>query len=356
MQQHEESDPESEDQSISDVVQVEAEESELEEVTHNDIEEELPPPVPSRQARQQPVRTGSVPRPPVPMVPPLVPPPTSRPSLPSAVSHGDFVMVDEADAIEVPPQLPPPRTASLKKPPPNRNAPSRPPPPHATDVSDSITSQWETGVDFGGETDLSLSGQWSEDSTQYPLTSTEPEGTSKGTAESSGMPGQLSSDALMAQWGRVGVQIHEHAATLYEKSRKSIVGDRTFPGFINAVLSMVPNASKPSPPFDSFGYLIYEQSGAAVVRHASDIMPGDVILLRDAKLKGHKGLHMYQQTVGAGDAVCAIIGDFEMKKSKVKAFQANQHVGQEVRLLSCGVSQSDGLGRASSPSVIGWKI
>jgi len=133
----------------------------------------------------------------------------------------------------------------------------------------------------------------------------------------------------MAHWGRVGVQIAEVATTLYEKSRKSLIGDGTHVGFVTMVLNEVPNASKPAPPFDSFGYLIYEQSGSAVHRRASDIMPGDVIVLHDAKLKGHKGLQIYHQNVGMGEPLVAIIGDYEVKKMKVKVFQANQHVGQD---------------------------
>ena len=112
--EHDESGAESEDRSTSDVVHVDTEGSELEEVTHHEVQEEIPPPVPSREGRRsslpQPPRSA---RPPVPSVPPPVPPPSSRPSLPSTVSHGDFVIVDRADAIEGPPELPPPRTASL---------------------------------------------------------------------------------------------------------------------------------------------------------------------------------------------------------------------------------------------------
>lgn len=137
----------------------------------------------------------------------------------------------------------------------------------------------------------------------------------------------------MAVWGRVGVQIHEAAATLFEKSKKSVVGDGSYIGFIDATLSQVPNAARASSS-DSFGYLIYSQVGPNLQRRASDIMPGDVIVLHDAKLKGHKGIQIYHQNVGAGEPLVAIVADFETKKSKVKVFQANQHVGHQVRLYS----------------------
>ncbi|KIP05315.1 hypothetical protein PHLGIDRAFT_74505 [Phlebiopsis gigantea 11061_1 CR5-6] len=133
----------------------------------------------------------------------------------------------------------------------------------------------------------------------------------------------------MAQWGRVGVQIHEIATTLYERSKRSLIGDGTFVGFVSTVLNEVPNASKPVPPYTSFGYLIYEQVGSSVHVRAYEIMPGDIITLHDAKLKGHKGIQIYHQNVGINEPVCAIIGDYENKKSKVKVFQANQRVGQE---------------------------
>ncbi|KAI0772221.1 hypothetical protein BC629DRAFT_1291402 [Irpex lacteus] len=241
-------------------------------------------------------------------------------------------MVEESDVSDQPPPLPPPRSVSLKKGPPARSVPPPPPPPPpAGDLSESVSGQWEPTVDFGGETDLSLSGQWSEDSTQYPAPPVKDvsQAPSAASATSHTSSVTLNPDELIAQWGRVGVQIHEVAITLHEKSRKALIGDRSYIGFISAVLNQVPNASKPAPPYDNFGYLIYEQSGGSVVRHVADIMPGDIIVLHDAKLKGHKGIQIYNQHVGANEPVAAVVGDFEQKKSKVKALQANQHVGHD---------------------------
>ena len=45
-------------------------------------------------------------------------------------------------------------------------------------------------------------------------------------------------------------------------------------------------------------------------------------------------IQIYHQNVGAGEPLVAIVADFETKKSKVKVFQANQHVGHQVRLYS----------------------
>jgi len=58
-------------------------------------------------------------------------------------------------------------------------------------------------------------------------------------------------------------------------------------------------------------------------------MPGDVVTLFDAKLKGHKGLQIYSQHVGIAEPLVGIISEFEQKKSKIKVFHANQHVGQQ---------------------------
>ncbi|TRM64164.1 hypothetical protein BD626DRAFT_547867 [Schizophyllum amplum] len=131
----------------------------------------------------------------------------------------------------------------------------------------------------------------------------------------------------MAVWGRVGVQICEAATTLFDKSKKTLIGDGSFHGFIAATLHEVPNAQAVAP--DAYGALVYVQAGPTVQKRVSEILPGDVVLLRDARLKGHKGLTAYTLAVGQGEDVVGIVGEFEAKKSKVRVFQANQHVGQQ---------------------------
>ncbi|RPD62603.1 hypothetical protein L226DRAFT_568663 [Lentinus tigrinus ALCF2SS1-7] len=348
----EEHEEESDYQHVSDSDHVGHEESELEEVTYTDAEEEEAPPVPDRSGRR--VSTGP---PPVPHTRPLSPPvaspppvPRTRPPAPPAFTYpppphapppfamqetqGDFVMVDQAENVDEPPPPPPPRAA---RPPPR--APPRAPPaePETTE------SQQETppipNIDFGGETDLSLSAQWSEDSTQYPpappgrspVAPALPEQPPAPPPHSAPPPSErhFTPDELQAHWGRVGVQVHEISASYYEKSKKHVIGDGSYIGFVHAVLSQVPNAAQPTESLESFGYLVYSQSAAAVQRRVSDIMPGDVIVVNDAKFKGHKGLQSYNQTVGVGAPLVGIISDFEPKKSKVKVYQANQHVGQQ---------------------------
>ncbi|THU90981.1 hypothetical protein K435DRAFT_675056 [Dendrothele bispora CBS 962.96] len=131
----------------------------------------------------------------------------------------------------------------------------------------------------------------------------------------------------MEVWGRVGAQVCEVATALHDKSKRALIGDGTYHGFVTAALKEVPNAASISP--ESYGYLIYQQSGGAVQKRASDILPGDVLWMQDAKLKGHKGIHSYQQSVGVGDPLVGIVNEFEAKKFKVRIFQANQHVGQQ---------------------------
>ncbi|KAF9465326.1 hypothetical protein BDZ94DRAFT_1254292 [Collybia nuda] len=342
-----------------DGVKVEAEESELEEVSHVDAEEleEAPPPVPSRTVRRGMSVSEPTQPPPVPVTRPPIP--TSVPSRKSSVlttasttrkssvdspvsprrpsvpkPHSEYVMVEEPKGFtednDIPPPPPPHRPTGRA--PPSRSAP---PPP---DPADSISSQWElpsiptSSLEFGQDADLSLS--WTEDPIPERTSPSPPpppppphRETDRRVSQAPPAERQLSPDDLIAVWGRVGVQICEVATLLFEKSKKSLVGDGTYGGFVHAVLNEVPNAAPASS--DSYGYLIYSQTGGAVQKRASEIMPGDIVELLDAKLKGHKGIHAYNQSVGAGEPLVGVISEFEPKKSKIRVFQANQHVGQQ---------------------------
>jgi hypothetical protein len=346
--------------SSEDGVKVEAEESEIEEVNYKDAQEETPPPIPTRSShvaaalqgrsstdtpsslkrRSTDITYSQPPRPPVPTSLPTrrasvqttrsarsasgdssfgVAFPVRKPSMTAPKSQAEYVFVDEPQSVEsqeVPPHLPPGRRAA-----PGRAAPTLPP----SDLADSISSQWElpsipsASLDLGGG-DLATS--WTDAGVSGTAPPVVP-GRSLARQES-----KLSADELMTVWGRVGVQICEVATALFDKSKKSLIGDGTYAGFVSAVLSEVPNAA---PLSSGYGYLIYQQTGTAVQKRASEIMPGDVVELVDAKLKGHKGLQTYTQTVGAGEALLGVVGEFEPKKSKVRLYHANQHVGQQVR-------------------------
>ncbi|KAF8157960.1 hypothetical protein B0H34DRAFT_706935 [Crassisporium funariophilum] len=353
-----------------DGVKVEAEESEIEEVNYEDAVEEKPPPVPSRGARA-PYRRESSDKPtsphlPVPSARPPIPtakptrrssvqtskstgsasggdfgysPPQRRPSSHMPPSHSEYVMVEEPQGME---EMPPPPPSRTGRAPPARGTPR--PPDMASDPSDSLSSQWElpsiptSSLDFNTGGDLSLS--WTDaDEPSSPSVPSQAAGKQPSvsvpqkSAPVSPIERHLSADDLMAVWGRVGVQVCEVATSLFEKSKKTLIGDGTYSGFVSAVLAGVPNAAPlaPSSTHSNYGYLVYVQNGTAVQKRASDIMPGDIVEIFDGKLKGHKGIHMYHQNVGGagGEVMVGIVGEFEAKKSKIRVFHANQHVGQQ---------------------------
>ena len=256
----------------------------------------------------------------------------------STFSHvfpqSEYVIVDEPHNLEE--GTPPSRRTS-------RIAPLRPPPtpagiPH---TSDSISPHWElpsiptaAPLDLGSGADLSMSS-WTDVGEPTSPTSQLPPPPVKQSSLPSRKPKpselQLSADDLMTMWGRVGVQVCEVATSLFENSKKTIVGDGTYAGFITAVLSGVPNAAPISVASGEYGYLVYAQNGSSVQKRASEIMPGDIVEIHEGKLKGHKGIQTYHQNVGgSGEALLGIVGEFEAKKSKIRVFHANQHVGQQV--------------------------
>lgn len=350
-----------------DGVKVEAEESEADEVDYAEvtISEDTPPPVPSRSNRaahrQETSNSASSPpmpssRPPVPTALPnrrfsvqttrsMTSSSTGGEAAPSTTprkssgfmppNQSEYVMVEEPESQEVPP---PPPTRPAGRAPSMRSAPQAPSTRQiSTDPNDSISSQWElpsipaSALDFGGETDLSLS--WTDAGTDRPAPALVSPLPTVLPARKATAPSELHLDAdeLMALWGRVGVQVCEVATSVFEKSKKTLIGDGTYGGFVQAVLAMVPNAAPVPTPAGEYGYLVYMQNGPAVQKRASEIMPGDIVEIYDAKLKGHKGLQTYHQSVGgSGVVLVGIVGEFEAKKTKIRVFHANQHVGQQV--------------------------
>ena len=97
----------------------------------------------------------------------------------------------------------------------------------------------------------------------------------------------------MTTWGKVGAQVIQAASDLFEESKRALVGDGSYAGFVRAVLARVPAALRSSHP-EEWGYLIYAQTRTTVQHRVVDVMPGHMISFRDAKLKGLKGgLHTY---------------------------------------------------------------
>ncbi|KAG1723027.1 uncharacterized protein EDB91DRAFT_1240155 [Suillus paluster] len=201
------------------------------------------------------------------------------------------------------------------------------------------STQWElpsipqAASEFSDEEEPASSG-FSEDSTFQGSTppSTRKSESRRASAQTARPADQeLSADELMVLWGKVGVQMVESATGLFEKSKRSLVGDGSYAGFVRAVFAQVPNAQHVSGEGEDWGYLTYVQTAASVQRRVSEILPGDVIAFWDAKLKGYKGLHAYTQTVGIGEngPLVGVVSEVEGKKSKVRVWQANQHVGQQ---------------------------
>ncbi|KAG1788290.1 hypothetical protein EV424DRAFT_1465200 [Suillus variegatus] len=382
-------DPEQESRQTwsEDDVRVEMEDSEVEEAYYSDadvrepVEEEGPPLPPPRRSSLT-LKSAEV----LPTPPPRSPPPVGRPPIPSipaallnrrsSVTTGsssrkssvdyssatetpvqkqqihtalplerdssdpgtpsEYVMVEPEPETEEEPVVPPRRRSSRAPP---RSFPP-PPPPSAIDPPEQITSttQWElpsipqATSEFGDETDLA-SSRFSEDSTFHGSTSPMRQSDSRRTSGQTARPvdQQLSADDLMVLWGKIGVQVVESATGLFEKSKRSLVGDGSYAGFVKAVLAQVPDAQRVSGEGEDWGYSIYVQSAGSVQRRVADILPGDVIAFWDAKLKGHKGLHTYSQTVGVGEngPLVGVVSEVESKKSKVRIWQANQHVGQQ---------------------------
>ncbi|KAF8575482.1 hypothetical protein K439DRAFT_1655459 [Ramaria rubella] len=335
-------------ESVSDEgVKVEAgSEMSMEEVNPEDVEdaEEIMPPIPSRPSKQShppltevappPLPPGRRPPMPVSVLPSRPPVPKTEPkrsstsdsmrktsgsSVPSVQPAGDFVIVDEEG--EIPP------------PPPPRSRPSRAIPPPAPPSKEFDSSPWELPEIPRGSFDLNVGAGLGmgdkllslEDSTMYPPASTATSSIHPIAPVSTPALADLTPEDLLDLCGGVGTTVYTVASNLFEKSKKSVVGDGTSQGFVNAVLALVPQASK-----TSYGHLIYSQSGNSVLRRSSPIMPGDVVQLTEAKLKGHKGLQSYHQSAGtAQEPLVGVVSEFDVKKSKVKVFQANQHVGSQ---------------------------
>jgi hypothetical protein len=59
-------------------------------------------------------------------------------------------------------------------------------------------------------------------------------------------------------------------------------------------------------------------------------MPGGIVAVQETKLNGHKGIRTYHQNAGEGITAVAVIGEYE-PKSKVRTYQASQHVGNQAK-------------------------
>lgn len=136
----------------------------------------------------------------------------------------------------------------------------------------------------------------------------------------------------MAIWGKIGTEVIQSAITLVEQHKRGPMSTyQSSASFVSNVLSRVPAAQPPQTlgygP-TSYGHLIFAQTGGMphAIMKISDIMPGDIVALHEARFKGRTGslgLHSYTIEVGAaGDPLVAVVHEFEPKKGKIKVFQA----------------------------------
>lgn len=140
--------------------------------------------------------------------------------------------------------------------------------------------------------------------------------------------GQMTADQLMANWHRVGTQIYEIARELFEESNHNGIGDRTYIGFVNSVLNRIPGVSTVDVDAPSFGYLIYLQRGPLVTEKVTDLMPGDIISLHNAKLKSSEDTRTYHLGIDERITAVGIVGEYRPRKSTVKVYQAGKGAGQ----------------------------
>ena len=351
----------------------EGEEIRAEDITEDEEPEmvEAPPPPPPRSGRP-PIPKGSLPPPPPPAPvrqgshdfesaspPPLpggrrtsVPPPVrTTPSSPAPISNTVRLKHQSpprtpsspVGAPPPPPPPPPPSVANTVAPAVMYNQHSRPtrampapvPPLESPATAESSKQQqhpWELpnipsgSFDLGSRPEESMQMSWTEvgGSSSSAQNHTYPPGSSSNYAPFAGpSPTVLRPEALALLAQRLNSRILESAHLIHEKSKKNVIGDGTSFGFLQQVLSTVPIAST-----ESLGHLIYAQTGTNVTRRAGDIIPGDIIALYDAKMKGHKGLASYTIVVGSADEpLLGIVSEFSAsgKKIKLKAFAVNQH-------------------------------
>lgn len=262
----------------------------------------------SQSPPRAPTSPAGAPSPPSPPPPP--PPPSAKPIAPAVMynqqSHPTRTMHAPSSPIESP------ATAESSK-----------QPQHLWELPNIPSGSF----DLGSRPEENMQMSWTEvggpSSSGQTELHTYPPGSSSNYAPFAGpMPTALGPEALVTLAQRLNPRITDSAHSIYEKSKKNVIGDGSSLGFLQQVLSTVPTAST-----DSLGHLIYAQTGTSVTRRAGDIVPGDIIALYDAKMKGHKGFAGYSIVVGSVDEpLLGIVSEFSAsgKKVKVKVFAVNQ--------------------------------
>jgi len=71
---------------------------------------------------------------------------------------------------------------------------------------------------------------------------------------------------------------------MFEKLKKTLIGDGAYAGFVQAAVATAPNATAAVPiTSGDYGYVVYVQNRASMQRQVSEMMPGDIVEIHDAK-------------------------------------------------------------------------
>jgi len=128
----------------------------------------------------------------------------------------------------------------------------------------------------------------------------------------------VTANELRTVWSHVSTHVAEAASDLFKCSKRTLVGTGSYKGFIAKVLMHVPNAALLHH-LGEYSFLIYAQMGAKVHTCLMDIMSRDVVVLKGTKLKGHKGLQTYSQSVGGALPCMGVVHKFDVKKLNLRA-------------------------------------
>ncbi|WRT67866.1 uncharacterized protein IL334_004840 [Kwoniella shivajii] len=125
-----------------------------------------------------------------------------------------------------------------------------------------------------------------------------------------------------------GAQLARSAQGIFNQGRKAYVGDGSPIGFVYVAMD---NAKLPRPIPGQLGQVIFEQEGGSIMKRYDNPKPGDIAAFHDSKLKGKKGLTTYNQHVGSvEDPLVGIVAEFEERKHKLKVYQVERGVPEEV--------------------------
>ncbi|KAK8858659.1 hypothetical protein IAR55_002888 [Kwoniella newhampshirensis] len=136
-------------------------------------------------------------------------------------------------------------------------------------------------------------------------------------------------DQLKEAAATSGAQLARAAQGIFAQGRKAYYGDGSAAGF---VLVSIDQAHLPRPAGEGeWGQVVFEQENASILKRYDEPRPGDIAAFYDARLKGKKGLHTYNQHVGSvEEPLVGVVVEFEERKHKMRVLQVERGVPEEV--------------------------